>query len=96
MTRHRSTEAAIAKLPWTARLRAMGYKGNFEAGAMLRALSPKITVDVCEYELTLGALLSGPWMVRYQWFECYEREHEGDTPEEALGCLMLAHPELWQ
>ena len=96
----RSSPAVLAALPWTARLRALGYKGAFEAGAMLRALASEIKVDVCRYELTLGRNLDGAgqkdWSARYAWFEDVEYPFEGETPEEALGNLMLAHPELWK
>ena len=81
---------------WQSKLYGLGYPGPYEVGAMLRRLEKAVAIQDCRYELTLGALLSGPWMVRYQWFECFEHEYEADTPEEAVANLMIAHPELWQ
>ena len=42
----RISEAALAALPWTAKLRAMGYKGSFDIQSMSKACAPDVSVDV--------------------------------------------------
>ena len=82
---------SVLQTSWQSRLRAAGYAGALELGAMLIACAKTST----EISVTVRSP-AGPdedW-IAYRGDEA--REFEGDSPEEAVAKLMIEHPELWR
>ena len=80
----RSSPTVLAALPWTARLRALGHKGDFDLGSLLTL------------PLTFLDIVPGPGPNTAKFAVGPDTVGSGASYEEAVGRLMLAHPELWR
>lgn len=82
---------------WQERLRAAGYAGELELGAMIKTL-PRYYKRGQFVLREYGPLNGISWYAEY-WDNNELLLHASDysdTPEEAVADLMIEHPELWK
>lgn len=86
---------------WRARLRNLGYSGAFDLGSMVRALPAESSPDGPMFRLvswTPGEGEPRVWQMMYSRIDedAIYTEETFLSPEEAVGALMIKHPELWR
>ncbi len=86
---------------WPSKLRAAGYTGALELGAMIRTLPLNADLGYPD-DITIGLALKASgaeetrWAAGYWNYDDWEFFKHGATPEEAVANLMIEHPELWR